>query len=169
MDCQHFPAEPPPGGFCYLLSNALSFPTEEALLKTIGELIDALLNSETSCIWLNMVCRHTDADTMAQFRALPILPENIQIFSQTIAAQIRAYLVGVCTEERFESIHSEGKEFFEAVWQIVKDMGIPREAVCVPISYTDMAVEAGVVTVNDGMVSLTDAGRQTALDFENGT
>ena len=138
-------------------------------MKTIGELIDVLLNSETSCIWLSMVCRNTDADTMAQFRALPILPENVQILSQTIAAQIRAYLAVVSTEERFESIHREGEEFFEAVWQIVKDVGIPREAVCVPISYTDMAVEAGVVTVNDGMVSLTDPGRQAALDFENGT
>jgi len=137
-------------------------------MKTIGELIDALLESETPCTWLSMVCSNTDADVMVQFRGLPIVPENIQIFSQTIAAQIRAYLAGVCTEEHFESIHREGREFFETVWQMVKDMGIPREAVCVPISCGDMAVEAGIVTIDDGVVSLTEAGGQAALDFKNG-
>ncbi len=127
-------------------------------MNTIGELIDAL-NSKTSCVWLNMICRHTDEETMTQFRALPIVEENVSIFCQTIASQIRSYLTGVIEEEYFESIHKEGREFFEEVWNILKDSGIPKSSVCVPISYVDIAVEAGIVEVTDGMVSLTEASK----------
>ena len=136
-------------------------------MNTIGELIDTLLNSEMDCTWLSMVCRHTDQETMAQFRALPIVEQNVLIFCQTVASQIRSYLASVYTEEHFESIHKEGREFFEGVWNLVKDFGFSKTSVCVPISYTDMAVEAGVVQVEDGMVSLTEVGETMAENLKS--
>lgn len=135
-------------------------------MNTIGELIDALLVSDTDCLWLDMVVGHTDAETMTQFRALPIVAENLTMFSGVIAEQIRAYLTGVDNEERFASILAEGHALFMATWELVKDHNIPKEVVDVPISYGEMAERAGVVKITDGVVSLTEAGRKMAQEMK---
>lgn len=134
-------------------------------MNTIGEVIDALMASDTDCLWLDMVVGHTDADTMTQFRALPICPENLAIFSGAIAEQIRGYLVGVFTEERFASALQEGHALFQATWELVKDHGISKDVVDIPISYGEMAERAGVVKITDGMVSLEGIMRKSYPDL----
>ncbi|MEK9185370.1 MAG: hypothetical protein AAB863_01210 [Patescibacteria group bacterium] len=137
-------------------------------MNTIGELIDSLQNSGESCVfWLSMICDNTDPSTLAQFRALEITEHNVSVFCQTIAAQIHRYLVGVSTEARFESTLQEGRALFRLVYERVKDKGIPERSVYVPISYVDIAVQSGIIEVNDGMVSLTEAGREAARKFES--
>ncbi len=135
-------------------------------MDNLGELIDALRESVPElCIWMDMVCDETDPEILAQLRKSPVDEPCVKGFCTVIATQIQTYLVVVTTETQFNATHAEGHEFLAKVYELVKDKGIPMSSVCVPISYTDMAAQAGIVQVDGaGMVSLTERGETMARE-----
>lgn len=135
-------------------------------MKTIGELIDALLNSDASSVYLFVTCRDADPETMAKFRALPITEENVRELSRVIATTVRNHLMGGCgmTDEEYVTELRECHEFFGEVWRLVSDLGISKESVDVPISFVEMAVADGIVQVENGLVSLTPQGEAIARE-----
>ena len=128
-------------------------------MNTIGELMNELRDSGASCLWMNMMCRRADPDGLAALKQLSLTEGHVAYFCLSIAGTIREYLAGATSEDHYNSVSEEGRQFLEQVYEKVKDKGISKESVCVPISFVDMAVQAGVVKVEDGMVSLTDSGR----------
>ena len=97
-------------------------------MDSMGQLIDALRESGVRTLWLGLACRHTDPKEMVQFLTLPIVAENVLVLSEAIAAEIRSYLVGVSMEALFERTLREGHELFQAMYQLVKDKGIPEKS-----------------------------------------
>ncbi len=137
-------------------------------MNTIGDLMVSLRKSGAPCFWMGMMCRRSSEEVLATLKGLPICEDNVARFCLSVVAEIQNCLIGVDTEERFASILKEGHEFLEAVFEQVKDKGIRKELVCnIPISYSEMAEQAGVVQINDGMVSLTEEGEVMAKEISN--
>lgn len=136
-------------------------------MNTIGDLIISLKESGVSCVWMNMMCKHSNQEGLAALKSLPIREDVVAQFCLSVVGEIRSYLSGVDTEEGFASILKEGHEFLDATFDLVKDKGVRKEAVCIPISYAEMAEQAGVVQIKDGMVSLTEQGAAMAKDLKD--
>lgn len=138
-------------------------------MNTIGDLMTSLEESEVPCIWMSMMCRHSDQEGLAVLKSLPLREDFVAYFCLSVVGEIRSYLSGIDTEERFASILKEGHEFLEAVFERVKEKGIRKESVCIPISYAEMAEQAGVVQIKDGMVSLTEKREAMAKEITEAT
>lgn len=137
-------------------------------MNTIGDLMISLRESGVPCLWMGMMCRRSDQEGLAVLKSLPIREDVVVYFCLSVVGEIQNYLVGVDTEERFDSVLKEGHEFLEAVFEQVKDKGIRKEVVCnIPISYSEMAEQAGIVQIKDGMVSLTEEGEVLAQEISN--
>ena len=134
-------------------------------MKTLGELIDAVMASEYGA-YVQTAVNDTPSAEMVVLRNQPLNDEMVCTLCVAVADEFRIRLDGISTDELYMVVKGECQAFFSAVWAHVESLGILRESVFVPITITDMMKQFGLVDVIDGKVHLTDKGNAAADQVE---
>ena len=139
-------------------------------MTTMGEFLDLLAKSNniSGRLFLEWACRKVDPDNLRQFRACPFCKNGV---TGLLTVLIPTMAECITMHDDLELYRSESRgahEFLQELHRLACDEGIliGIEEVDVPLTYTEMAVAAGVAKVTDGMVSLTEHGEAVARQVE---
>lgn len=143
--------------------------------KTLGDLVSALrqalehpedLDLLGGRFWLDYVEQNTD--NWAEVMGWPMCEEDVLLLAGPLTRVIAYEVQGRSDPVAYEDSKKRGHAFLRLFHAKAKELGvdIPIEQIDVPLTPTEMMVEAGMVSVVDGRVNLTSEGLAAAQEVQ---
>ncbi|MDP1815181.1 MAG: hypothetical protein Q8K92_12095 [Leadbetterella sp.] len=138
-------------------------------LKTLGDFVELLRQSQNLFVesWLSRLQYEVGEKEWQESMAFDLNASTIIALADAVATLLFNRLAGICTEELYERTLREGHDLLKEIHQRATEQGIDvsLQQIDRPLTYTEMAEAAGIIKVENGMVSLTKQGERTAKTF----
>ena len=135
--------------------------------KTLRDFVGVLRQSQVSQMqfWLSIL--EERSEQWQETLEWPLEADSIVVLADGFATLLAERLLGICTEQLYERTRREGHAILEEIHRLAAEQGIDININRIDrlLTYTEAAEAAGIVKVENGMVSLTKQGEMTAQAF----
>jgi hypothetical protein len=132
----------------------------EKIAKDTGN-VDAQINIED---WKALATE----EQWKEFRPLLLTPELVINFAEDMASYFWEHISGTCIDELYMQRKKDGHEFLRKIHEAVVglDIDIDIRKIDVPLSPSDILVDAGLAEAKDGKIRLSAKRKKLAEERE---
>ncbi len=103
-------------------------------MNTFGEFYDVIVVANAGAVESEMYMEEweslVDQQRWDEVLAMELTEGLIKCFAEDMHTYIRERMVGICTDELYESVFVAGREFLKIITQVSKEFGVDVAQVC---------------------------------------
>ena len=120
-------------------------------MPTCGEFLDGVLEMDfgESRFYVKDLIASVTQEKLKVYRERPLARQDVLLFAREMSGLIYERLSGICTDALYTRTYNDGHAFIRAINDFATKLGIEMKVTDSPITPTDIAVNFGLVGLDD--------------------